>query len=126
METLLEHAELTESSIGAAIQVYRTLGPGFIESIRENSLIIALQKRGLKVERQKEVVVRYEEVIVGTRRMDLLVEETLVLKLKAVNRLDEVHFAVARSYLRAAGPRHILLLDFGQSPLQIKPVIYDP
>jgi len=122
----LEHAELTENIIGAALQVHRALGPGFIESFYENALVMALQKRGIKVDRQNELLVRYEGIVVGTHRLDILVNETILLELKAIKSLEEIHFAIARSYLRAAGLHHALLLNFGQSPLQIKRVIYDP
>jgi len=70
----LEHEDLTEQIIGAAIQVHRTLGPGFLESIYENSLVIELKKRGLQVQKQPEVSLFYEGFEVGQHRLDLLVD----------------------------------------------------
>ena len=119
----LEYEELTEKIIGAAIEVHRRLGPGFIESFYEQALVIELQKRGLVVERQKPVTVYYDGVELGTHRLDLIVEGVLVLELKAVKAFEEVHFAVTRSYLTATGLRHGLLLNFARSTLEVKRVI---
>ena len=121
----LEHEELTGEIIGAAIEVHRALGPGFIESIYENALVIALRKRGLKVEQQVEIEIVFEGEKVGKHRLDLYVENEIVIDLKAVKELDEIHFAVLKSQLRAAGRRHGLLLNFAKTILQAKRVICD-
>src|SRR5262249_12873191 len=97
----LEYEDLTERIIGAAIEVHRTLGPGFLESVYEKALVIELCKRELKVERQKEIVITYDGIEVGTHILDLLVEETIVVELKAIKNLEDVHFAIVRSYLKA-------------------------
>ena len=81
----LEFEELTGKIIGAAIEVHRQLGPGFIESIYENALVYELRKRGLKVEQQLEAPVLYDgEVEVGKHRLDLLVEGEIVVDLNAI------------------------------------------
>jgi len=121
----LEHEELTGQIIGAAIEVHRALGPGFIESIYENALVIALRKHGLTVEQQREVEILFDGQLVGKHRLDLFVEEEIVIDLKAVKDLDEVHFAIVKSQLRAIGHRHGLLLNFAKPTLQIKRVICD-
>ena len=89
----LEYESLTEQIIGAAIEVHRRLGPGFIESIYENALVIELRKRNLKVEQQKEVKVEYEGIEVGKHRLDLFVESTIIVELKAIKNLEDIHFA---------------------------------
>jgi len=119
----LEHEELTDGIIGAAIEVHRRLGPGFIESIYENALVVELRKRGLKVEQQIELAVQYDGVEVGKHRLDLLVEDAIVVELKAIKDLEDIHFAIVKSYLRAAGKRHGLLLNFAKVTLEVKRVI---
>jgi GxxExxY protein len=121
--TMLEHQEITEKIIGAAIEIHKTLGPGFIESIYENALIIELRKRKLKVQQQLEIPVKYDGIEVGKHRLDLLVEDIIVVELKAIKNLDDIHFAIVRSYLRATGQKHGLLLNFAKTTLEIKRVI---
>jgi GxxExxY protein len=119
----LEFADLTEKIIGAAIEVHRRLGPGFLESVYENALVVELRKRGLKVEQQKEVIIRYEGTDVGKHRLDLLIEDEIVVDLKTVKCFDDIHFAVVRSQLRAVDRRHGLLLNFANVKLEAKRVI---
>jgi len=119
----LEHGDLTDKIIGAAIEVHRRLGPGFIESIYENSLVIELRKAGLRVQQQIELPVEYDGFEVGKHRLDLLVNGTIVVELKAIKDLEDIHFAIAKSYLRAAGVRHGLLLNFAKTSLEVKRVI---
>jgi GxxExxY protein len=120
----LEFEELTGKIIGAAIEVHRQLGPGFIESIYENALVYELRKRGLKVEQQLETPVFYDgEVEVGKHRLDLLVEGEIVIDLKAVSELHDVHFAIVKSQLRAVKRKHGLLLNFAKVTLEVKRVI---
>ncbi len=120
---VLQYEELTSRVIAAAIEVHRRLGPGFIESIYEHALVVELHKRGLKVEEQVEVPIEYEGVEVGRHRLDLLVEETIVVELKAIKNLDNIHFAIVKSYLRAVGKEHGLLLNFAKPTLEVKRVI---
>jgi GxxExxY protein len=119
----LEHEALTERIIGAAIEVHRRLGPGFLESVYEKALIIELKKRGLAVRDQMEVIITYDEQEVGLHRLDLLVEDTIVVELKAIKNLEDIHFAVTRSYLRAVDREHGLLLNFAKTKLEPKRVI---
>jgi GxxExxY protein len=119
----LEHEALTEQIIGAAIEVHRRLGPGFLESIYEKALVIELRKRGLAVEAQVEIIIEYDGVEVGRHRLDLFVNSTIVVELKAIKDLEDVHFAIVRSYLKAAGRKHGLLLNFAKVTLEIKRVL---
>jgi GxxExxY protein len=122
----LEHEELTERIIGAAIEVHRTLGPGFLESIYEKALILELRARGLVVEDQLDLAIRYRGEIVGEHVLDLFVERTIVVELKAIKNLEDIHFATVRSYLRAVGREHGLLLNFAKMPLEIRRVFGAP
>lgn len=120
----LELEELTGKLIGAAIEVHRQLGPGFLESIYENALVYELRKRGLHVEQQIEVPIIYAgEIEVGKHRLDLFVEGEVVVELKAIANLEDVHFAITRSYLRAVGKRHGLLLNFAKVTLEARRAI---
>lgn len=119
----LEHEDLTGKIIGAAIDVHRALGPGFIESVYENALVIALRKLGLNVQQQLQISIYFDGEEVGTHRLDLLVENEIIVDLKAIKDLGEIHFAVVKSQLRAAGKKHGLLLNFSKLTLEVKRVI---
>jgi len=117
---VLEHEGLAGEIIGAAIEVHKGLGPGFLESVYENVLCIELGRRGIPYRRQIEVPVLYHGEEVGLHRLDLLVSERIVVELKAVKRFDDIHFVVVRSYLRAAQVDHGLLFNFAGITLDIK------
>jgi GxxExxY protein len=119
----LIHEELTSRIIACAIEVHKTL-PGFLESIYEAALTIELRRAGLYVEQQKMLPVTYHDIPIGEHRLDLLVERKVVVEPKAISALEDIHFAVVRSYLKAAGLEHGLLLNFASIPLTIKRVIY--
>jgi GxxExxY protein len=119
----LEHEALTEQIIGAAIEVHRRLGPGFLESVYEKALVIELKKRGLRVQDQMEVIIFYDGEEVGRHRLDLFVEDTIVVDLKAIKNLEDIHFAVVRSQLKAVDRKHGLLLNFAKTTLEPKRVI---
>jgi GxxExxY protein len=99
--------------IGAAIQVHRVLGPGLLESVYEECLAYELSKRGICFERQKSIPVQYEEVMLDCGfRIDLLVENCLILELKAVSEFIPVHAAQILTYMKLAGCRKGLLINF--------------
>ncbi len=104
---------LTERIIGAAMAVHTALGPGLLESAYEACLAIELAKRGLGVVRQKQLPLAYQGVeIKRGYRIDLLVEESVIVEVKAVDRVAPVHEAQVRSYLRLSGRKVGLLLNF--------------
>jgi GxxExxY protein len=119
----LAHEELTGRIIACAIEVHKALGPGFLEAIYEAAMVVELKRAGLKVESQKPLPIFYREVLIGEHRLDLLVENLIVVELKAISELADIHFAIARSYLKAAGLEHGLLLNFATMPLTVKRVI---
>lgn len=95
--------EMSRKIIAAAIEVHRQLGPGFLESVYEQALKLELRKQGIAFESQKEVSVVYDGTVVGVHVLDLLVDDCVVVELKAVSGLEDVHFAQVRSYLKATG-----------------------
>lgn len=103
---------LTEIVIESVIAVHRTLGPGFLESAYRNALEIELLDRGMKVEREKEIDLYYKNKPVGRHRLGLVVEEAVVLELKAVEALGKTHYAQIRAYLLASGISTGLLVNF--------------
>jgi len=121
---VLEHNELTEKIIGCAIEVHKKLGPGFLESIYENAFVIELQKQNLQVEQQREVIISYDGAEVGRHRLDLLINGTIVVELKAIKNIEDIHFAIVKSYLKATRKEHGLLINFSKPVLEVKRVIH--
>jgi GxxExxY protein len=111
-ETPPEVNLLARRVIDAAVEVHRHLGPGYAESVYENALAIELGLRGISFQRQAGFNVSYKGHEVGEGRMDMLVDRSLVVELKAVDRLTEVHFSQAISYLKASGLPLALLINF--------------
>lgn len=116
---------LTEAVIGAAIEVHRLLGPGLLEAVYEEALCVELGLRRIRVARQTNVDLRYKGHFVGRARLDLIVENQVVIELKAVEALHDIHQAQLISYLRATGFKLGLLINFNVPVLRdgIKRVI---
>lgn len=113
MKTTLLQEELTEKIIGAAIEVHKVLGPGLLESTYEAALALELGLRGLKYESQKEMPVNYKGFLIEVGyRLDLLVENEVILELKAVEELNPVHEAQLITYLKLSGHRIGFLINF--------------
>jgi GxxExxY protein len=115
--------ELTERIIGCAYTVANTLGNGFLEKVYENALAHELRKRGLKVEQQCPVPVHYDDIVVGEYLTDLLVEGQVLVELKSVKYIEDIHKAQCLHYLRATGQRICLLINFGAPKVQIKRIV---
>ena len=118
-----EFEALSGRIIEAAIDVHREMGPGFLESIYENSMKVALRKRGLEFEYQQEVRVYYEGEEVGLHRLDLIVQKEIIIELKAISAHEDVHVAQVRSYRKATGLHVGLLLNFNAPTLIIKRIV---
>jgi GxxExxY protein len=110
-------------TIGCALRVHRELGPGFLEILYRRALCIELSKQGIPFQTELPVNVTYANRIVGIHRIDLLVGGLAVVELKAVERIDVAHKAQVLSYLRAAGLRAGLLLNFSSAPLTVRRVL---
>ena len=105
--------EITYQIRGAIYDVYVALGPGLLESVYEEALAYELQKRNLKVERQKDVPIQYDGQLLNTPlRLDMLVEDRVVVELKSVKELQDVFFKQTRTYLRLLGLNVGLLVNF--------------
>jgi GxxExxY protein len=118
----LRHGGISHEVIGAAIAVHTELGPGFLESIYEQALAVEFAIRGIAFVRQKSIPLFYRDHQLGEHRLDFLIEEKIVVELKAVEALENVHFAIVRSYLKATGLEDGLLLNFSRMPLAVKRV----
>ncbi len=115
--------DLSKKIIGAAIRVHRELGPGFLESIYEEALKVEFSEQGLHFDSQKEIKIEYLGVEVGTHRFDLIVENEIIVELKAVKELGDIHFVQLRSYLKVTGLKVGLLLNFSKPTLEVKRVV---
>jgi GxxExxY protein len=120
----LKHHELTEKVIGVFYEVYNELGSGFLESVYEQSLAIALSQAGIRVERQVPIEVRFRGQQVGDFRADLLVDGRVLLELKAARTIDQAHEKQLLNYLRATNIEVGLLLNFGLKP-QFRRLVYE-
>ena len=116
---LRNHA-ITERIIAAGIRVHRELGPGFLESVYEEALAVEFALSGLQFVRQKPIALFYKDHQIGEHRLDFLVEDQIVVELKAISALEDIHFAIGRSYLKATQLQDGLLLNFATAPLTIK------
>ncbi|PCJ52826.1 MAG: GxxExxY protein [Candidatus Hydrogenedentota bacterium] len=108
---------LTEKIIGAAIEVHKELGPGLLERIYEEALCYELEIRGIPFERQMEAVIRYKGRDIKGQRLDIVVDDSVVVELKSVSKLPEVAMAQVLSYLRATGLKTGLLINFNHTKL---------
>jgi len=111
---------LTKKVIGEAMYVHRVLGPGFVESIYHAALVRRLQKIGLKVESQKAIPVHFDDEVIGNFLADLVVEDSLIIELKAVSSLNSAHEVQLVNYLTATKIETGLLLNFGARSLEFK------
>ena len=118
--TKMQLPEITEKIIGCALEVSNTLGSGFPESVYEKALHYQTLKTGLISERQYQMKVTYDGVLVGEFFADLLVGEKVLVEIKAVRVLDELHVAQAMNYLKASGMPVCLLINFGRPKIEIR------
>ena len=116
--------QITEGIIGSAYRVGSTLGSGFLEKVYENALVHELHKSGLNAQAQYPVQVFYDEVLVGDFVADILVEECVLVEIKAVKALHESHMAQCLNYLKATGLKICLLINFGGPSVQVKRIVY--
>ena len=119
----LIYKELTFAVIGAAMEVHRILGPGFLETVYQVALERELTLRGVPFERQVKLPVTYKDVLVGEYVADLVINKKFVVEIKAVSKFNVSHQAQAMHYLAATGLRLALLLNFGTGSLEHRRVI---
>jgi GxxExxY protein len=118
----LKHKEITGKIIGCAMKVHSVLGNGFQEVIYQRALAIELRKQNLEFQREMEMTIYYEGIEIGTRRVDFFVESNIMVELKALIKLEEVHLAQAMNYCQAYHLPIGLLINFGSRSLEFKRV----
>lgn len=120
METVWDVEPLIKEVMDCCVCIRRQLGPGYLESVYKNAMLVELRKRGLDYEVEKPIDVYYDHVLVGEFKADIVVEKQLILELKAVNSLHIAHEVQLVNYLTATGVDNGLLINFGSEELQIK------
>ena len=113
-----KYSDITRKIIGAAMKVHSALGNGFQEVIYQRALAIEMTKQGLAFQREMEMPIYYDGQEIGTRRVDFFVEDKIMVELKAVTKLEDVHLAQAINYLEAYNMEVGLLLNFGAKSLE--------
>ena len=117
--------DITYRINGAVFEVNRILGPGFLEKVYENALVIELQRRGLRVETQVPIKVFYKDNPVGEYVADMLVEGEVIVELKSIEKLEKLHEAQLLNYLRATGIRVGLLVNMKHPKAEIRRMVFD-
>jgi GxxExxY protein len=118
-----ESNRISERIIQGAFQVSNALGSGFLEKVYENALAHRLRKDGMRVDQQKAIKVHYDGVVVGEYFADLVVEEAVIVELKTVKHIEDIHLAQTLYYLKGTGFRLGLILNFGKPRVEIKRVV---
>jgi len=118
----MKYQDLTHKIIGCAMEVHKALGNGFQEVIYQRALAIELNYADIEFEREKEMYIHYREKNIGTRRVDFFIESNIMVEIKAVINLEDVHLAQAMNYVEAYNMEIGLLINFGAKSLQFKRV----
>lgn len=118
----MKYEDITRNIIGCAMNVHSTLGNGFQEVIYQRALAIEMGKKGLAFKREMEMPIFYDDIQIGTRRVDFFVEDKIMVELKALIKLEEVHLAQAMNYCQAYQLPIGLLINFGAKSLEFKRV----
>ena len=118
-----EHSTVTEKIIGCAYRVANNLGIGFLEKVYENALAYELLKAGLLFKQQAPVVVNYADIVAGEYVADFIIEDAVIVELKAIKKLESTHFAQCMNYLRATDMSVALLINFGNPKIEIKRIV---
>ena len=122
-ERRLKLDRITERIIGCVYEVSNTLGSGFLEKVYENALTLEIRKNGLNVKQQHGIQVRYDGVVVGEFAADLLVDDKVIIELKATKALDDIHMAQCLNYLKATDLSVCLLINFGKPKAEIRRIV---
>jgi len=117
------YKDLTYKIIGLAIEVHTKLGYGFLEKVYENSLMLLFRRNDIQAEQQAPVKVYFEDQVVGDYLADILVENKIILELKSIDNIADIHRAQVLNYLKATGLRIALILNFGKTKLQYERLI---
>ena len=118
MEDRILHKDLSYQIVGLSMQAHRELGPGFLEKVYENALMVLFAENGVSAQAQLPIQVHFHGRIVGDYIADILVENSIILELKAQDRILQLHKAQTLNYLRATPYRLAMLINFGKSSLE--------
>jgi GxxExxY protein len=118
-----KHSDITSKIIGCAMTVHKTLGSGYMEVVYQRALAIEMNLQSIDFSREKKMPVHYKGYEVGSRRADFLVEGKVMVEIKALKKLEDVHLAQTLNYLEASSLEIGLLLNFGAKSLEIKRLI---
>lgn len=119
----LLYKDLSYKIVGLAMEVYNKLGPGFLEKVYENGLMLLLRKNGIKAEQQFPINVYLDGEIIGNYFADIFVENKIILELKTVKEITSIHRAQVINYLKATGVRLAIVLNFGKEELEFERII---
>lgn len=117
------YSALTDKIIKSASKVHKILGPGLVEKLYQRALKIELERHGIRAQREKRIEMKYEGQDIGFDKVDFDVDDKVLVELKAVNELSEIHKAQMISYLKSSGRRVGLVINFGKRSLEIKRII---
>ncbi len=124
MKKEIIYKELSYEIVGLAMEVHTELGFGFLEKVYENALMIMFEENNIKAEQQVPIKVLFHERIVGDYIADILVEDSIILELKAIDRLSPIHKAQTLNYLKATNLKLAMLLNFGKYKLEYERLVY--
>lgn len=117
------YKELSYKIIGLAMEVHRELGYGFLEKVYENVLVVLFEENKLKVEQQKQIIIKFHEKEIGNYISDLLVEDKIIVELKVTTKIKDVHKAQVANYLKATGKKLGIIINFGREKLEFERVV---
>ena len=124
MTLLGSDTALTEKILGCGFKVQGVLGSGFLEKVYENALLHELRKAGVKAASQQRIQVLYDSIVVGDYIADILVEDRVIVELKAAKAIEDIHIAQVLNYLKATGLKTALILNFGKQSLEVKRLVF--
>ena len=119
----LIHKELVYKIVGCAMEVHRELGYGFLEKVYENAMMVLLEKQGIEAKQQFPIPVHFSGKIIGEYFADIMVEDKVIVELKTVERVANIHYAQLLNYLKATGIKLGLLVSFGPKKLEYKRIV---
>jgi len=123
MKTNIIYKDLSYRIVGLAMEVHSKLGPGFLEKVNENALMLLFKKHGIRAKAQVPIKVTFENILIGNYIADILVEEKIILELKSAVSIADAHKAQALNYLKATGLRLAIILNFGTEKLEYYRVV---
>ncbi len=117
------HKDLSYKIIGLAMQVHRELGFGFLEKVYENSMMVLFRRENITAKQQAPVSVSFEGEIVGDYYADILIEDKIILELKAIEKITDAHKAQALNYLKSTGLKLAIIINFGKQRLEYERIV---